>query len=531
MTRVIDSLCICQKCNIFSLCNISVFLLYRKFASGNIKVVYTDCAINLEVLGLQKISQVMKIRPSMITVILCALIVGWLIFLKPIHGYSDNGDFQSLMATNDLYRTHQIPAGYVSPHFGLMQCYNPLYLKQITAQTAVIQIAVGLNRLFYSRSVFDIRFLGAVYYVLYLGGVAVLARGLVGGERRLRHYLMAAAVTLFVADSSFTLYFNSFYPQALTFILMLYLAGFALLIMRGKTLNKWLTAGLFLSAILLLLVHESTSLLILGILIVSIGIFSLPDCQWRHGSAVIICLLLFTCWVSANHITREVREMNKYQAMTQGKLLAAAKPAEIAKTSHIDGQFSLMKGESYYPTAYTALAPDSDYTRKNFTQQYNLPWLIHDYLTHPHQFGLLLDKAAKNTMVLRPRLTGTQEKRTGSKPFQQTHYFSLFSYLAGTYYPKTYGFNCLLAVAVLIIYGSGLMRGSKKEQQLLKAHFWLVSGLLSVVVLVPPATIMFYGTANFVIHMLPVAVCLSLTGLILLSDVVQHQLWGNSNAT
>lgn len=87
--------------------------------------------------------------------------------MKPIHGYSDNDDFQSLMATNDLYRLRQEQAGYVMSRLALMQYYNPLHLKQLTAQTGVIQIAVGLNRLFYSRSVFDIRFWGAVYYVLY----------------------------------------------------------------------------------------------------------------------------------------------------------------------------------------------------------------------------------------------------------------------------------------------------------------------------------------------------------------------------
>lgn len=72
-------------------------------------------------------------------------------------------------------------------------------------------------------------------------------------------------------------------------------------------------------------------------------------------------------------------------------------------------------------------------------------------------------------MVLRPKLTGTQEKGSESNPFQQTRYFALFSYTAGAYYPKTYGFNCLLALVILIIYVSWLIRGSKTEQPILKA--------------------------------------------------------------
>lgn len=481
---------------------------------------------------MKKITQSIKMNPAILAVSLCALIVGWLIFLTPIHGYSDNGDFQYLMATNDLYGLPHAKAGYVVQHYGLMKYYNPLHLNHLTTQSAVIQIAVGLNRLLYSQTIFDVRFLGAVHYVLYLGGVAVLVKGLIGNENRLRNYLMTVSVVIFVADSSFTLYFNSFYPQALAFILLLYLVGFALLIIRYKTVNNWLTVGFYVSAILLLMVHESTSLLIIGIVIISVGILLLPSRQWIHGSAAVVtCLLLFTCWVSANNITREVRAMNKYQAVTQGRLLATSHPESIAATSHIDEQFSLMKGRSYYPAAYAPLEPEGHYIQENFSQHYDLPWLLLEYTEHPHQFSLLLDKSAKNMMVLRPKLTGTREKQARGKPFQKTRYFSLFSYIAGAYYPKTYGFNCLLAFAIMVIYCGELIRGLSKQNQAVKSHFWLVLGLLSVVVLVPPAVVVLYGTANFVIHMLPVAVCLSLSSFILLSDVVQHRLWRNRDVT
>ncbi|MFC6253966.1 hypothetical protein ACFP1H_05150 [Secundilactobacillus hailunensis] len=479
---------------------------------------------------MKKIVETVKISPATLAVICCALIAGWLIFLTPIHGYSDNGDFQRFMATNDLYSLHQVQAGYVVQQYGLMRYYNPLHLEHLTVQSVAIQLAVSLNRLFYSHDRFDIRFLGTVHYILYLGGVAVLVKGLVGEKRRLRNYLIAASATLFIADSSFTLYFNSFYPQAMTFILLLYLVGFGLLISRYKAVNKWLTVGFYLSAAALLLVHESTSLLIIGILLMSVGILRFPNRQWIHGTAAVVTsVLLFTCWLSANNITPEVQAMNKYQALTQGRLFATDQPEQIAKTNDIDEQFSLMKGQSYYPTAYTALAPQADYTKQNLSQHYNLPWLIREYTEHPRQFNLLLNRAAKNMLILRPKLTGTQEKQGDNKPFQKTTYFSLFSYVAGAYYPKTYGFNCLLAVAIMIIYASGVLRGLRKANQQLRSHFWLVLGLLSVVVLVPPVTIVLYGMANLVTHLLPVAICLTLTGLILLSDVLQHRLWRHSD--
>ncbi|MTV81805.1 hypothetical protein [Secundilactobacillus folii] len=472
----------------------------------------------------------LQISPVAAVVIACAIIVGIPMFITPIHGYSDNGDFQMLLASNDLFQLPHTKIGYTIQKYGLMRHYNQLHLEHLTTQSVVIQIAVALNRWFYSRSIFDLRFLGAIHYLLYLGGVATFANGLIGRKKRRRNYLLAIVLTLILADSAFTLYLNSFYPQALTLILMLYLAGLFLSLMCYKQENVWQTFSFFAVAFLLLMVHESNSLLCIGLIIAGIGVLSRPHHHLIHG--MMLCftaLLLLVGWISANNLSPEASQMNKYQAMTQGKLLTTSHPESISQTTNIDPQFTLMRAQSYYPNGYAALKAEDAETKRQFTQRYDLPWLISAYATDLPQMGRLLDVTAKNTMLLRPKFAGTQAAKPGSKPQFKTKYFTLFSQMLATFYPRKYAFNCLLAAAIAIVYGFAFVRHLKRGERWLASRFWLVIGLLAIVIASPPAVVVLYGTADLSIHIFPVAFSLCLVGMVLLSDVVQHRLWRNTN--
>lgn len=479
---------------------------------------------------MKKVRQIFIISPTMMATLLCAGIVGWLLFAEPLHGYSDNGNFQLLMATNDIYQLKGSQVGYTIQQYGLMRFYNQVHLDQLSSQSVVIQIAVWLNRLCFSRDLFDIRFLGGVYYGLYLGSVWLFVNGLVGHARRFRNYALAGITTLVIADSAFTLYFNSFYPHALTFILVLYVVGLFLSILRYKKENVWYTLAFFIASYALLMVNEANGLLLVPLTLMGIGILARPSGRWIHGTAVcFLGLLMLVGWMSANNQTSEVTQMNKYQAMTQGRMLATRHPERISQTTGIDPQFTLMKGQSYYPNGYTALQPESRYAKRHFSSRYNLTWLITSYIAAPKQFVKLLNMSARNMLLIRPRLSGSQSLKSGVQPFHQSNYFSIFSHILATFYPRKYAFNVLLAIALSIIYGIDYFRYLKAHNRWLANRFWLVLGLLSFIILAPPMIIVLYGTGNFATHLMPVALCLSLTGLVLLSDVVQHRLWRNDD--
>ncbi|WP_412989475.1 hypothetical protein ACLJJ6_00225 [Pediococcus siamensis] len=168
------------------------------------------------------------ISPATLAVVLVAIISGLLLFVPPIHGLADNGDFYRALLSNGLYRLphpHNQYINYVIPKFGIMKYFNENNVAVFSSQAIFIKIAVFFNKLFYSRNIFDIRFLGLTYYIFYLGAIYLLTKSLVYPYRKARSYFVALIVTFVFADSSFTLYFNSFFAEPGMLIAMLYAFG------------------------------------------------------------------------------------------------------------------------------------------------------------------------------------------------------------------------------------------------------------------------------------------------------------------
>jgi len=72
--------------------------------------------------GLSKI-----ISPQILATVLAAIISGVLLFVWPIHGLADNGDFYRSILSNGIYRlptSYSQYSDYVIPKFGILQYFN-----------------------------------------------------------------------------------------------------------------------------------------------------------------------------------------------------------------------------------------------------------------------------------------------------------------------------------------------------------------------------------------------------------------------
>ncbi|KZD95640.1 hypothetical protein P3T69_09725 [Lactiplantibacillus plantarum] len=151
--------------------------------------------------------------PPLLATLLCAGLAAYVAFVPPINGLADNGDFYRAMYTNGIYKllgTHYNYFDFVTQKFGLMKYYNDYRSVNFSSQPLFVKVAIGLNKLFYSKTVFDIRFMGIVNVIPYLGGIYLLTDALTYPAKRFRNYLIAGLVVLVFGDSSFTLYLNSF---------------------------------------------------------------------------------------------------------------------------------------------------------------------------------------------------------------------------------------------------------------------------------------------------------------------------------
>lgn len=449
--------------------------------------------------------QLNRLRPSpvLVAVLLSAGIIGCQILLAP--GYVDNGDFARILRSNGLYQLADTTQ--FTWHFGVMQYYNPAFLVHGTTQSLFIQVAMGLSRLTGHTQIFDIRYLGFVYGVTYLGGIGLLTQAITTPKRTVKNYFLAGLVVVVLADAAIVRYFNSLYAQAATLILIVYVVALALLLIRYKTVNLWLMFSYFIAVVLLLMVNEDGNFWCVGVIFITLSLWCGPMLEKRRPYLIAgIGLILVFSVITATNLPRDAEMMNKYQAFTQGALVENQHPERYPAAKQINPQFTLMRGNAYYPTAYAALKPNGAYTQRHLLQRYNLSWMMTSYMNNGAQFSRLLTIMAENTLVI-PLTT----KKTMAS-------FAGYSQLMATFYPKTYGFNVLLALVILSGYSVGLVTGLRRNQWMGVSRFMMMFGLLTTIVLIPIVTIVNYGLANLAVHLVPVLACLNLSLILVVAD-------------
>lgn len=106
------------------------------------------------------------ISPSLLAVLGIGLVTSILLFVYPINGLGDNGEYFRVLNSNSLYRVNGDSydnVAYFVKDFSIMRYFNETTTHFVSTQQFFITIAIWLNKLFYSQTLFDIRFLGFVY--------------------------------------------------------------------------------------------------------------------------------------------------------------------------------------------------------------------------------------------------------------------------------------------------------------------------------------------------------------------------------
>lgn len=479
-------------------------------------------------LKLNRISRVFS--PGVFACLFAALVTIPLLFLTPIHGLADNGDFYRAMLSNGIYRLpsqHSQYLNFVVQKFGLMRYFNENNVAVFSSQSLVVKAAVVLNKLLYSRHVFDLRFLAAIYEVFFLGAVYLLTKSLVYPYRRLRSYVIAALVVFVFADGTLTLYFNSFFAEPGMLIAVMY--GFAAImaIVHRCYQHNWPMVLLFIvSTVFLITNKQQNAPLALSFIVAGAGLLFLAKSK-SHRIAILMGLVLIVGagGVTYKMINTEFSEVNQYQALTHGVLLETGDPSQKIAKQHLNEAYALMRSENYYPKTFTAVKPSDSYVKQHLLKKYGTGWLIRYYAAHPKQFGQLLDLAAKDVMQTRVTAVGNYARGSGKPAGAQSYFFTGYSTLMTNYFPHKYAFDCLLALAFIGIYSVSAWLDLKAKRPGGIIRFFLITGLMTICVFVPIISIIGDGDADLAKHLFMVPVCYNLTFLCFISDVLNKRLW------
>jgi len=470
------------------------------------------------------------ISPALLATILAAIISGIILFMPPIHGYADNGDFYRAMLSNGIYRLpskHAWAIDYVITKFGIFQYFNEYGTIAFSSQSLFIRIAVILNKLLYSSRVFDIRFLGALYYVLYLGAIYLLTKSVVYPYRRLRSYIVALIIVFIFADSSFTLYFNSFFAEPVMYIFMIYAFAAIMLLAKGCYKNNWpMMLLFFISTIIVITDKSQNAPLALSFIVIAMGMMFLPHFNSRRFAVGLgMLVLIFTGGFTYVAINKEFNDVNQYKSFTHGVLMETNDPSKKISKLGIDEQFALLREENYYPKTYTAVKATNKSVQRNLLTKNGIVWTVDYYVHNPKQAGALLDLATKDIMITQVKAVGDYTRNSGHKPGEQVRYFTLYSDYMGGFFPGKFAFVCLLAVGLTITYGVAMYNDLKKNRPHGVMRFFLVFGLITIVLFVPVISIVGDGDADLAKHLFIIPVSLNLIFVLFISDILHHRLW------
>ena len=470
------------------------------------------------------------LSPATFAMLFAAIVVGGLLFIPPIHGLADNGGFAQILANNGLYPLGGYQTvGYLNPQLGVMRYYDEVRATGwggFSSQRLFVGLAIGLNKLFFSTSRFDLRFLGLVYYLPFVGAVGLLTRALTQPYRRIRSYVLAAVIVLVFADTSLTLAFNSFYVTPILLITTMTMVGSLLLLPRTTTHRGRLMSLYFLSAALLITSQPQNATLTVSYVVMTVGGFFVFRHPAQRLGLVLGLTALVACGVTmALALTPQQRSINRYQAFTHGVLHDTKDPSSALTRQGVSQQFALMRENDYYPVNFTELSPDTRYVRQHLTRYVGAGWVLTYYAHHLRQLRQLLDLAAANLMATQVKSVGNYPPHSGHARGAQVKFFTLASTTAGAFFPRRFAFDALLVVALIMVFGVGAYNDLRQQRTYGVVRFFLVAGLLLNLLLVPLLVILTTGVTNLAQNLLLAPISLDLALLILAADLLNHRLW------
>lgn len=469
------------------------------------------------------------ISPALMATIAIAIIAGILLFVPPYNGYANNGDFERSMYISGLYVLPNRPYNhfnYFVRQFGIMQYFNESAATLFSSQPMIIKAAIGLNKLFYSTTIFDIRFLGLLYYIFYLGAIYLLTESLTFRMTRGRAYLLATIMVFIFGDSSLTLYFNSFFAEPAMLISFIYLFACTLLITRHRYRHVWPLYLLFAASTVIFITvkQQNAPLAVIVAFIFMSFIFAFQS----RGAKLLVTLgtlaIIGTGVVTYAKITKDFNDINQYQSMTRGVLLNAKDPGKSLKAGGINRQYALLRGLPYFET-YMPQDLHGSEIKKNLLAKYNFVWILRYYLGHLDQFVELLDLAARDTQIVQVSAVGDYEKSAGKALVAQTHYFTGYSLIKKAFYPKVFSFYLLLLVVLTGIYSYAAYQDFKHQRAENIVRLALVVGCSGMIIAVCLISIIGDGDADLAKHLFMAPLAVDLLTVLLISDILSHRLF------
>lgn len=393
---------------------------------------------------------------------IAAILMIIMLFMPNYLGVADDGSISDVMQSAGIYYMQTEVSDvynnyFVKKYSNVMSNYTSRS-NYMNSQVVLVKAAVYIDNLITRDKFFDIRFLALLYGIIYIPAIYFLIKQACMRVRRFSEGVVIGGLgVLIFADVAYITYFNSFYPEAIWFISMMYCVAAALSFQEKR--RGYADFGALcifsLSGLVLTLSRNQTACI--GILLAIFCIklmFIRKDWRWGIVCTVAAFILSLVSIVAMLNLKNDFNETSKFHAMTRGVLFQSDNPGETLKEFGIDSSYEMLTDVSAYDYLPLVKATD-DTLKEDFLDKYSQTDIGAYYIRHPGSFFSMLDVAIKSCFGIRREYCGNYEKSVGLPKRARSIFFCAWSTFKNNSAPKTIGYLIVLVVAVIMLFGKG----------------------------------------------------------------------------
>ena len=369
-----------------------------------------------------------------------AAMISWQLFVPPIIGLADQGDYARMIGRFGYGPAQKSPAdtiAFVPRKFVPDPTYRVRNYEHIESEYLFTGTAVLLNKLFSKDGSLDIEMIGLVHAIAFLAAFArllVVTTGLRGAP------LLWIAMLVVFTDVGYVAYWNSFYAEPASCIFFLFLAAETIAILRSPVVSN--TAIVRWSLLAIFFVGAKSQNFPLAVLLA-------PLCM-RLGSLRSLAIagsvgITFAAAFNFATVPKPLTMANSYDTLFMAILPESKTPAADLASFHLDLSLLAYSGSGAWSpgTAFGQLAE-----RGTLNHELTPASVARFWLLHPTRIWRRAKAVLPIAFSLRPEWCGNFERSAGRPPGARSSSFILWSWLHE--HPITKFGKFLLVLLVLL---------------------------------------------------------------------------------
>ena len=398
-------------------------------------------------------STVKYLKIEFITVCLAVVMMASMLYVKPIIGMADSGDFGRIMAATGLGWISEEPDekhfDYIISTYSLSKFKVPWWNPEAYASSQVflVKIAIFINKLVGFKRFFDIRVLSFLYVMILSISIFTIHKYSNISSNYVKYILSIVMLIVFI-DVGYIAYFNSLYGEATSYVFLFLVLASGLYIANHNN-PSFLGLLIFLIALIIFSTAKPQNIPIAFIFIIFLTklFFEKRDILWRT-TIVFLTFVMATSSIAVLMFTPQVMQnCHKYQAIFYGIIRYSPTPEKDLEELGIDPKFAVLKGTNFFMTGLTYDLRDPIFQEEIYDKITH--WkILSFYLKHPDRSLEKLIISAENGFYIRPAYLGNYERAPGVKPLQMATTFSLWS----TFKANTLPHSLFLVVSFFFVY-------------------------------------------------------------------------------